>query len=70
MMQRQVRNSQTLQTIMRIPGSAHRDEGGSQIEYVDEMTPRRGLAVKTALEKHTQAALNSDEGKDSRADRR
>ena len=45
------------------------------------MTPRRGSVVrvrrntdsppKTALEKHTQAVLNSgDEGKDNRADRR
>ena len=27
------------------PSSAHRDQGVSQIEYVDEMTPRRGSAV-------------------------
>ena len=49
-------------------GSAHRDQGGFQIEYVGEMTPRRGTTVRV-YKLATKTALES-EVKDNRTDRR
>ena len=79
-MQRQVRDSQTIQRIVRIPRcSAQRDQGGSQIEYVDERRREEEAlcgfgGTQTHRQNRTrerQAVLYSaDEGKDNRADRR
>ena len=58
--QRQVRNSQTVQTIERIPRFSTSRSRRFQIEYVDEMRKRRAgseehrLAAKTVLERHKQ----------------
>ena len=78
-MHRQMRNIQTVQTFEKIPkfSTSRSRRFPDRVRWRDEKRKRcagseeHRLAAKIALEKHTQAVLNSaDEGKDNRANRR
>ena len=64
-MQRQVRNSQTVQMIVRISRFSTSKSRRFQIEYVDEMrkscagSEEHRLAAKTALERHKQVTAEA-----------